>query len=164
MGVSEKALAFLREHNEAAFATVEDGKPRIRVLQIMRIEGETLYFATAPHKEVYRQLQANPNVELLAMAGNLSVRVTGSAVFDVPDEVARAIYAENPVLPRLYKAYSDLAYFRLPIETLAYYDLSPTPPLLAPLHSERYRSTTTRQPAARPHCPACTHRAYTSIP
>lgn len=129
MSVLEKALAFLREHNEAAFATVEDGKPKIRVFQIMRIEGETLYFATAPHKEVYRQLQANPNVELLAMAGNLSVRVTGRAVFDVPDEVARAIYAENPVLPRLYKAYSDLAYFRLPVEKLDYYDLTPTLPL-----------------------------------
>lgn len=52
MSVLEKALAFLREHNEAAFATVEAGKPKIRVFQIMRIEGETLYFATAPHKEV----------------------------------------------------------------------------------------------------------------
>ena len=114
MSVLEKALAFLREHNEAAFATVEDGKPKIRVFQIMRIEGETLYFATAPHKEVYRQLQANPNVELLAMAGNLT---------------------ENPVLPRLYKAYSDLAYFRLPIEKLDYYDLTPTPPLFE--HYER---------------------------
>ena len=100
MHVLKKALAFLSEHNEAAFATVEDGKPKIRVFQIMRVVGPNLYFATAPHKEVYRQLQSNPNVEILAMAGNLSVRVTGRAVFDVPDEVARAIYAENPVLPR----------------------------------------------------------------
>ena len=69
------------------------------------------------------------------MAGNLSVRVTGSAVFDVPDDVAREIYTENPVLPRLYKAYSDLAYFRLPIEKLVYYDLTPTPPLFE--HYER---------------------------
>ena len=129
MDVLDKALAFLWEHNEAAFATVEDGKPKIRVFQIMKIEGETLYFATPPHKEVYRQLQANPNVELLSMAGNLSVRVTGRAVFDVPDAIAREIYAENPVLPRLYKTYSDLAYFRLPIEKLDYYDLTPTPPL-----------------------------------
>lgn len=135
MNTLEKALAFLREHNEAAFATVEDGKPKIRVFQIMRIEGDTLFFATAPHKEVYRQLRANPNVELLSMAGNLSVRVTGRAVFDVADDVARTIYAENPVLPRLYKAYSDLAYFRLPIEKLDYYDLTPTPPLFE--HYER---------------------------
>lgn len=129
MDTLEKALAFLREHNEAAFATVEDGKPKIRVFQIMHIVGDNLYFATAPHKEVYRQLQANPNVELLVMDGNVSVRVTGRAVFDVADDTARAIYAENPVLPRLYKAYSDLAYFRLPIEKLDYYDLTPTPPL-----------------------------------
>lgn len=39
------------------------------------------------------------------------------------------------MLPRLYKAYSDLAYFRLPIEKLDYYDLTPTPPLFE--HYER---------------------------
>lgn len=107
MHVLKKALAFLREHNETAFATVEDGKPKIRVFQIMRVVGPNLYFATAPHKEVYRQLQSNPNVEILAMAGNLSVRVTGSAVFDVPDDVARD-GASSPLQgllgPRLFPA------------------------------------------------------------
>ena len=76
---------------------------------------------------MYRQLQENPNIELLAMDGNISVRVTGRVVFDVPDEVAREIYAENPVLPRLYQQYTDLAYFRLSVEKLDYYDLTPTP-------------------------------------
>lgn len=40
-----------------AFATVEENKPKIRVFQIMKREKETLYFATATHKEVYQQLQ-----------------------------------------------------------------------------------------------------------
>lgn len=62
----------------------------------MKQEGHTLYFATSPHKEVYRQLQENSNIELLAMDNNISVRVTGCAVFDVPDEVAREIYENNP--------------------------------------------------------------------
>ena len=94
----------------------------------MKQEGHTLYFATSPYKEVYRQLQENPNIELLAMDGNVSVRVTGHAVFDVSDDVAREIYADNPVLPRLYKQYTDLAYFRLPVAKSDYYDLTPTPP------------------------------------
>ncbi len=38
-------------------------------------------------------------------------------------------YSANPVLPRFYKGYTDLVYFRLPIATLDYYDLTPTPPL-----------------------------------
>ena len=124
----EKAFDFLSIHKDVAFATVEQDKPKIRVFQIMKQEGHTFYFATSLRKEVYRQLQENPNIELLAMDGNLSVRVTGCAVFDVSDNVAREIYAANPVLPRLYKQYTDLAYFRLPVAKLDYYDLTPTPP------------------------------------
>lgn len=125
----EKAFDFLSGHKDVAFATVEQDKPKIRVFQIMRQEGHTLYFATSPRKEVYRQLRENPHVELLAMDGDISVRLTGHAVFDVPDALAREIYADNPVLPRLYKRYTDLVYFRLPIAKLDYYDLSPTPPV-----------------------------------
>lgn len=124
----EKAFDFLSTHKDVAFATVEQDKPKIRVFRIMKQEGHTLYFATSPRKEVYRQLQENPNIELLAMDGNLSVRVTGCAVFDVSDEVAREIYDTNPVLQRLYKQYTDMAYFRMVVDKLDYYDLAPTPP------------------------------------
>ena len=126
----EKAFKFLKGHKDVALATVEEDKPKIRVFQIMRQEGHTLYFATSPHKEVYRQLQENPDIELLAMDGDISVRVSGRAVFDVPDGLAREIYADNPVLPRLYGQYTDLVYFRLPVTRLDYYDLAPTPPVL----------------------------------
>lgn len=125
----EKAFEFLKTNKEVAFATVEDCKPKIRVFQIMKQDGHTLYFVTAPGKEVYRQLQKNPNIEILAMRDNVSVRIAGQAVFNVDDKTAQEIYAANPVLPRLYKAYTDLVYFRLPITTLDYYDLTPTPPL-----------------------------------
>lgn len=125
----EKAFEFLKTNKEVAFATMEDCKPKIRVFQIMKQDGHTLYFVTAPGKEVYRQLQKNPNIEILAMRDNVSVRIAGQAVFNVDDKTAQEIYAANPVLPRLYKAYTDLVYFRLPITTLDYYDLTPTPPL-----------------------------------
>ena len=97
--------------------------------QIMKRENNTLYFATAPHKEVYRQLQLCPFVELLAMAGNISVRVKGKAVFDVSDKTRKEIYETNPILMRLYHSYSDLVYFRLNISELDFYDLTPTPPI-----------------------------------
>ena len=125
----EKAFEFLKTNKEVAFATAEDGKPKIRVFQIMRQEKNILYFVTAPGKEVYRQLQKNPNIEVLAMRGNISVRIAGQTVFDVDDKTAREIYAANPVLPRLYRAYTDLAYFRLPAVSLDYYDLTPDLPL-----------------------------------
>lgn len=70
----EKTFDFLNEHKDVAFATAEQNKPKIRVFQIMKRDGHTLYFATSPHKEVYRQLRENPNIELLAMDRNISVR------------------------------------------------------------------------------------------
>lgn len=126
----DKAFDFLNRHKDVALATVEGNIPKIRVFQIMKQEERTLYFATSPQKEVYRQLQRNPHVELLAMNGNLSVRASGKVLFDVSDKTARQIYQSNSVLSRLYKEYTDLVYFRLPVAALDYFDLTPTPPVL----------------------------------
>lgn len=124
---------FLNKNKDVAFATVgEDGKPKIRVFQMMKIDEKinTLYFATSPKKEVFVQLQSRPSVELLAMSGNISVRISGDAVFNVSDEVCREIYGTNPVLSRLYKSYQDLAYFSVPIKVMDYFDLTTTPPTM----------------------------------
>jgi uncharacterized pyridoxamine 5'-phosphate oxidase family protein len=75
-------------------------------------------------------LQENPAVEILSRSGNISVRVSGDAVFDIPDDICKEIYETNPVLPRLYPDYKSLAYFRIEIDRLDYYDLTPTPPIL----------------------------------
>lgn len=84
----EKAFEFLKANKAVAFATVEGGKPKIRVFEVMKQHGNTLYFTTAPGKEVYRQLQESPNVEILAMKENIFVRIAGQAVFDVDDKTA----------------------------------------------------------------------------
>lgn len=120
---------FLKTNKDVAFATVEGCKPKLRVFQIMKQDGHTLYFVTAPGKEVYRQLQNNPNVEILAMKENISVRIAGRVAFDVDDRTAQEIYAANPVLLRLYKSYTDLVYFRFVAYSLDYFDLTPTPPV-----------------------------------
>lgn len=133
----EKAFDFLSVHREVAFATIDKNSPKIRAFQIMKQEGNTLYFATTVHKEVYRQLKANPYVELLAMEGNISVRLSGTVYFDVVDEICREIYETNPVLSRLYASYTDLVYFRLFVVHLDYFDLTFTPPLIEHKEYER---------------------------
>ena len=97
-----KALQFLNEHNEIAFATCEGNLPKMRIFQIMKQERNLLYFSTSKEKAIYKELQANPNVELLAYSDKVSVRCSGMVNFDVPDDVKRWIYDNNPVLPRLY--------------------------------------------------------------
>lgn len=125
----KRALEFLRDHVEVALATCEGNRPRIRVFQVMKMEGSTLYFATSPVKEVFRQLTDNPFVEIMASEGKVFVRVKGKAVFQVEAETQKWIYNNNPVLPRLYTAYDKLAYFKVDIEEMDYYDLAPNPPV-----------------------------------
>lgn len=127
----QEALDFLRQNKDVAFATVSaDARPMVRVFQIMKIEVDTLYFATSSRKNVYQELQANPAVELLSYKDNISVRIGGDAHFDVADKIQKEIYDTNPVLQRLYADYRELAYFRVEIDHLDYYDLSPMPPIL----------------------------------
>ena len=127
----QEVLDFLKQNKDVAFATVgTNGRPMLRVFQIMKIEGHTLYFATSSRKAVYQELQANPAIELLAYKDNISVRVSGDAHFDVADAFQKEIYDTNPVLQRLYPDYRELAYFSMEIDKLDYYDLTPTPPVL----------------------------------
>ena len=125
----QTALQFLSEHNEIAFATCEGNLPKIRIFQIMKQEGTVLYFATSTEKAIWKELQTNPNVEVLAYADNISVRCSGMVNFDVEDDVKRWIFDNNPVLPRLYSSYDQLVYFCLPIAEMDYFDLTPTPPI-----------------------------------
>lgn len=132
MVIMERALDFLRKHNEVAFATVGgEGTPvpKLRIFQVMKQEGTTLYFATSARKAVWAELQQNPNVELVAYADNVSVRCSGMVNFHVTDDVKRWIYDHNAVLSRLYERYDQMEYFALSIAEMDYYDLSPTPPL-----------------------------------
>ena len=126
----EKALNFLCEHKDVALATSEDNIPKLRIFQIMKQEGNVLYFATSEKKAVWQELRKNPNVELIAYDGNISVRCSGMVNFNVEDDVKRWIYEHNDVLSRLYDRYDQMVYFCLPIAEMDYYDLQPTPPVL----------------------------------
>lgn len=129
----KEAFDFLRKNKEVAFATVRDGRPTIRIFQVMKIEGTTLYFATSPKKEVYSQLLENPAVEILAYKGNVQVRMSGSIAFDVPGNIQKEIFEENPILPDLYPTFDTLVYGRMDVRFVEYYDLTPRPPRI-----ERY--------------------------
>jgi len=127
----ESIYDFLVEHKDVAFASIDkDGNPAVRVFQIMKIDSEAnkLYLATSTIKEVYRELKNNPNVEILGFQGNISVRLRGRVAFDVSEEMSKIIYRDNPVLPRLYKSFTDLIYFSFSVLKADYFDLRSTPP------------------------------------
>ncbi len=130
--MDQKILDLFHKNKEVAFATSVDNHPHVRIFQIMKVDeaNNSIYFATSPQKEVYAQLQQNPNVAILDLKGAEFARLNGTIDFDIPDEVQREIFETNPVLPHLYKTYKDLVYLRLPAESGDYFDLRTTPPAL----------------------------------
>lgn len=54
---AEKCLKMLREIRDCAFANVDEkGFPQIRMIDVMLVENEKLYFCTARGKDFYQQL------------------------------------------------------------------------------------------------------------
>ena len=53
----QRCLDILREIKDVAFATVdENGFPQIRIIDVMIVENEKLYFCTARGKDFYHQI------------------------------------------------------------------------------------------------------------
>ena len=92
-----------------------------------RIDSSEREEARSEAKAVWRELRKNPNVELIAYEGNVSVRCSGMVNFNVEEDTKRWIYEYNDVLQRLYTSYDQMVYFCLPIAEMDYYDLQPTP-------------------------------------
>lgn len=85
-------------------ATVEGDKPKVRPFGfVMEFEGK-LYFATNDRKPSYRQLTANPNVEISTTDGETKewIRLSGKVVFDDRPEVKHQALETAPQLKKLY--------------------------------------------------------------
>ena len=61
-------LNILREIKDVAFATVdENNQPQVRIIDVMLVEDNKLYFCTARGKDFYKQLKNHPYVAITGM-------------------------------------------------------------------------------------------------
>ncbi|MCY6483033.1 4Fe-4S binding protein [Clostridium aestuarii] len=96
------AFNFLRKIKSVAFATVENGKPCVRIADVMLVEDDKLYFLTARGKPYYKQLKENPHLAIVGMDENyVTVRVTGDIEF-VDRSYVDKIFEANPMMNDLY--------------------------------------------------------------
>ena len=86
-------------------ATMDGDSPRVRPFSsVTEYEGH-VYMCCGNYKEVYRQLSANPRLELCGMCGETSwLRVSAVAVEDDRIEVQQAMLADPTGPSQLYKA------------------------------------------------------------
>ncbi len=91
-----KIKEFLTATGVFFMATVDGDKPRLRPLGAFIEDGDKLFFGVGDFKNVYRQMLANPNVEIVACKPDGHwLRYTGRAVFETDDKYAKQMIAES---------------------------------------------------------------------
>lgn len=86
--------------------TVEAGRPKSRPISFYMLKDGVNYFGVGAMKEVYRQMQENPYVEICGLMGKgkLFFRYYGKAVFEKGDELSQEALAQPgyPVMKKIY--------------------------------------------------------------
>ena len=96
-----EAVDFLKKQEKFYLATVEKDKPKIRPFgAVTEFEGR-LYITTSNSKDVFKQIQENPNVSICACDEKRKwLRIEGKAKFDERIEAKQNMLDSNPVLIR----------------------------------------------------------------
>jgi uncharacterized pyridoxamine 5'-phosphate oxidase family protein/Pyruvate/2-oxoacid:ferredoxin oxidoreductase delta subunit len=100
-----ESLNTLREIKDIAFATVDaGGNPQVRIVDVMMVSEDALYFCTARGKDFYLELISSGKVAAVAMTENWEmIRLSGRAVrLDEQKKWIDRIFDNNPAMLDVY--------------------------------------------------------------
>jgi O-acetyl-ADP-ribose deacetylase (regulator of RNase III)/uncharacterized pyridoxamine 5'-phosphate oxidase family protein len=104
-----------KEIHSTAFATVdENGLPQVRIIDIMLVDDNSLYFITAKGKEFYRQLEAQKFVAISGMTGGNGDSLTKKAISirgkvrNVGQDLLDKVFNENSYMKEIYPIDSNI--------------------------------------------------------
>ncbi len=98
---------FLKKCGVYYLATIDGDKPRVRPFGTAEIFENHLYIQTGKSKDVYKQIEKNPNVELSGFVDGKWIRVEGSLVLDDRVEAKKDMLDKNPQLRGMYNENDD---------------------------------------------------------
>ena len=125
-------LKMLRKIRDVVFSTADqNGMPHARIIDVMLVEDEKLYFCTARGKDFYQELIQNGNLAVTGLNREWqTVRLTGKAVrLDDQKHWIDRIFAENPSMNDVYPGESRyiLDPFCVASGKLEFFDLGKSP-------------------------------------
>lgn len=85
-------------------ATVDGDKPKVRPLGFHLLYEDKIYFGVGTHKDVYKQMEANPKVEIAAWDGKHFLRYYGTADLTKNEAVIEKAFELMPEIAEAYKA------------------------------------------------------------
>ena len=96
-------LSFLKECGVFYLATTDNGLPKVRPFGIIDLIDGHLYMVTLKRKDVYKQIVANPQIQLCAMKSDGTwIRVNGHAVSIDDSAIKQQLLAINPTTQEIY--------------------------------------------------------------
>lgn len=99
----EEVYEFLKQCGTYYLATDDHGQPRVRPFGTIDLFDGGLYIQTGRSKDVYRQMEKNPKVELCAFDGNRWLRVAAEAETDNRIEAETHMLDAYPSLQGRYQ-------------------------------------------------------------
>ena len=103
----EEVQKFLKEAGVYYLATVDGAKPKVRPFGTAEIFEDKLYIQTGKAKDVYKQIIANPNVEICTFKDGKWIRIAGTLVPDDRIEAKKDMLDKNPSLRGMYSEEDD---------------------------------------------------------
>ncbi len=98
---------FLKNSGVFYLATEDGDKPRVRPFGALNIFEDKLYIQTGKVKNVSKQMQINPFVEVCAFLDGKWLRLEGKVVRDDRLEAKESMLDANPSLKGMYSATDD---------------------------------------------------------
>ena len=103
----QEVYEFLKKCGTYYLATVEGDQPRVRPFGTVDIFDGHLYIQTGKVKDVSKQIEANPKVEICAFSEGKWLRVSGTLARDERVEAKQHILDCYPSLKSMYAADDD---------------------------------------------------------
>jgi uncharacterized pyridoxamine 5'-phosphate oxidase family protein len=103
----EEVAEFLKKCGTFYIATEDGDKPRVRPFGVVNIFEDKLYIQTGKVKNVSKQIEANPNVEICSFLDGKWLRLEGKVIRDDRREAKKSMLDANPVLRGMYSEDDD---------------------------------------------------------
>lgn len=102
MNELQKVENYLKQVNFFSVTTVDGDKPKCRPLAFHLFLNGKLYFGVGTFKDVYKQLEVNPNIEICACNGDDFLRYYSETVFEKDDTIANMVLSKAPTMQKIY--------------------------------------------------------------
>lgn len=100
-----EVVKFISEAGTFYIATIDGNEPKVRPFGLVIEHEGRIYFCTSNQKNIYKQLQVNPNFEVSTTAKDIRwIRLKGKAVFENNLAVKAKAFEIMPHLKDIYNS------------------------------------------------------------